>query len=67
MESHSLLLELGHVGWDFSGHGWFMVRLISLLVRKNLLQLVHLPIKAFSTTILKFSNDMFLPSFEQTI
>ena len=24
MTSHSLLLELGHAVWDFSGHGWFM-------------------------------------------
>ena len=24
MTSYSLLLELGHAGWDFSGHGWFM-------------------------------------------
>ena len=24
MTSHLLLLELGQVGWDFSGHGWFM-------------------------------------------
>ena len=24
MASHSLLLELGYMSWDFSGHGWFM-------------------------------------------
>ena len=29
MTSHSLLLELGHVRWDFSGHGWFMRPLLT--------------------------------------
>ena len=27
--SHSLLLELRHAGWDFSGHGWFMRLLLA--------------------------------------
>ena len=24
MTSHSLLLQLGHAGLEFSGHGWFL-------------------------------------------
>ena len=27
-DSHLLLLELRHLGWDFSGHGWFMRNLL---------------------------------------
>ena len=29
MTSDLFLLELGHVGWDFSGHGWFMRLLLA--------------------------------------
>ena len=70
MKSYLLLLELGHAGWDFSGYGWF-VRLslarpsreersvtITVSTKNDLLRLMHLPIKAFATTVLKFSNDM---------
>ena len=41
--------------WDFC--------LLGLLVKNDLLRLLYLPIKAFTTTILKFSNDMSSPSF----
>ena len=70
MKSYLLLLELGHAGWDFSGYGWF-VRLslarpsreersitITVSTKNDLLRLIYLPIKAFATTVLKFSNDM---------
>ena len=41
--------------WDFC--------LLCLGVENDLLQLLYLPIKAFETTILKYSNDMSSPRF----
>ena len=43
--------------------GSWCFRLLELLVGKDPLWLLYLPIKAFATTILKFSSDMSSPSF----
>ena len=48
---------LGHEGWEFSGHAWFMRFLLAWPTGKEQ------PIQAFVTTTLKFSNDISLPSF----
>ena len=48
---------LGHEGWEFSGHAWFMRFLLAWPTGKER------PIQAFVTTILKFSNVNSLPSF----
>ena len=61
MASYLVLLELRHVGWDFSGERWF-IRLSSAWPT-DILQLLYLTIKAFATTTLKSSNDMTSPNF----
>ena len=45
------------------GWGFLLFWAWILLVAKNLLRLLYLPIKNFAKTTLKISNDMSLPSF----
>ena len=52
MASHSLLLELGCMGWHLSGHEWFMkLSLVSATGGEQSLTITYLPIKAFATTV----------------
>ena len=51
MASHLLLLEIGHVGLNFSKHVWLMRLSRGCMMGSNLLQLQYLAINAIGTTV----------------